>query len=99
MEPKKERYRRIRGMMLKLLAHQHPHPLDSKVLFALLDDLKYSISDEEFESHVIYLVEKGLVKRDVLKSGGVKLEMITICPDGLDVLDGFKEECGVDVRF
>lgn len=99
MEPKKERYRRFRGMMLKLLAHQHPHPLDGKVLFALLDDLKASMSDEEFDSHVTYLIEKGLVKLEALATGGVRIEMITICPDGLDVLDGFKTEVGVDVRF
>ncbi len=99
MEAVKEKYRRIRGMILKLLAHQHPHPLDSKVLYVLLDDLKSSISDEEYNSHLVYLEEKGLVKREKRGTSGVRIEMITITPAGLDVLDGFRAEVGVDINF
>ena len=33
------------------------------------------------------------------KCGGVRLEMVTISPKGLDVLDGFAGDIGVDVRF
>lgn len=99
MEAIKEKYRRIRGMMLKLLAVEHPRPVDSKVLYVLLDDLARSISDEEFSSHLVYLEEKGLVKREKRGTTGVRIEMITITPSGLDVLDGFKPECGVDTNF
>ena len=99
VEASKERYRRIRGMMLKLLVHQHPHPLDAKVLFVLLDDLKYSISDEEFNSHITYLADKSYVKKDARKTSGVSIDMITITPDGIDIIDGFRNDCGVDVQF
>ena len=99
MEAQKERYKRIRGMLLKFLVHQHPHPLDVKVLYVLLDDLKYSISDEEFNSHLVYLEEKGFVRKDKRKTTGVTIEMITITPDGIDLIDGFRNDCGVDVRF
>jgi hypothetical protein len=86
-------------MLLKLLVHQHPHPLDVKVLYVLLDDLKYSISEEEFGSHIAYLVDKGYAKKDIRKTASIKIEMITITPDGIDLIDGFREDCGVDVRF
>ena len=99
MEIQKERYRRIRGTLLKLLVLQHPHPLDAKVLYVLLDDLRYSISDEEFGSHVMYLEEKGFVRKDVRRITGLTIEMITITPAGIDLIDGFREDCGVDVRF
>lgn len=99
MEAKKERYRRIRGAILKLLAHEHPGAIDMKVLHFLLDDLRYTITEEELESHVTYLSGKGYVVRESRESTGVRLEMATITPSGLDVLDGFEADVGVDVRF
>ncbi len=99
MDAKKEKYRRIRGAILKLLAYEHPRPVDSKVVHILLDDLKYSITEEECESHICYLAEKGLLNREMRKTGSVRLEMVTISPRGLDVLDNFVEEPGVDTRF
>ncbi len=99
MDTKKERYRRIRGAILKLLAYEHPRPVDSKVLHVLLDDLDYRTTDEERQSHLVYLAEKGLITLQKRKCGGVRIEMITISPKGLDVLDGFAGDVGVDVRF
>lgn len=101
MEPKKERYRRIRGAILKLLAHQHPGAIDDKVLFFLLDDLRFSCSDEELESHISYLLEVGLIREEKRKTGGVEIRMITITARGLNMLDGFdpNPDPGVDVNF
>lgn len=99
MDLKKERYRRIRGAILKLLAYEHPRPVDSKVLHVLLDDLDYRITDEECQSHLVYLAEKGFITLQKRKCGGVRIEMITISPKGLDVLDGFAGDVGVDVKF
>ncbi len=98
-EAKKERYRRIRGAILKMLAYEHPRPVDSKVLHVLLDDLDYTMTDEECQSHIVYLAEKGFVHIGRRKCGNVSLEMVTISPKGLDVLDGFVGDVGVDVRF
>ncbi len=98
-EAKKEKYRRVRGAILKLLAHQHPGPIDFKVLHYLLDDLRYTITEEELESHIVYLADKKFVVRETRKSSGVEIEMITVSPDGLDVLDGFREDIGIDTRF
>jgi hypothetical protein len=99
MEAKKEKYRRIRGAILKLLAHQHPGPVDFKVLHFLLDDLRYTITEEELESHIVYLSGKAFVCRETRESTGVRIEMVTITPQGLDVLDGFTKDVGVDTRF
>jgi hypothetical protein len=99
MEVKKEKYKRIRGTILKLLAYQHPGTIDSKVLYFLLDDLSYTISEDEFKSHCCYLAEKNLIKIEERKTSGVEIQMIVISSRGLDLLDGFIDELGVDVRF
>ena len=99
MDPKKEKYRRVRGAILKLLAHQHPGALDFKVLHYLLDDLGFTISEDECSSHVCYLTQKELVNKIEKKTGGVEILMVSISPRGLDVLDGFVIEPGIDVNF
>lgn len=98
-ETRKERYRRIRGAVLKLLAHQHPGPLDFKEIHFLLDDLDLTIREEELRSHLSYLKEKGFVKIEERKSGGILIEMVRITADGLNILDGFQKDIGIDVRF
>ena len=99
VETRKERYRRIRGAILKLLAHCHPGPLDFKEIHFLLDDLKFTIREEELKSHLSYLQEKNLVNVEDRQSGGIQVEMVRITGDGLNVLDGFSKDVGVDVRF
>ncbi len=99
MRAKTERYRRVRGAVLKLLAHSHPGAEDIKVIYYLLDDLRYTITTEELRSHITYLVEKEYVSREVRKTSGVKIEMVVITSKGLDLLDGFTEDVGVDTRF
>jgi Fe2+ or Zn2+ uptake regulation protein len=98
-DTKKERYRRIRGAILKLLAHQHPGPLDIKEIHFLLDDLNFTIREEELRSHLCYLKDKEFVKIEERKSGGVSIEMVRITADGLNIIDSFAKDIGVDVRF
>lgn len=99
-EVKKERYRRIRGAILKLLAQEHPGPIDIVVLHALLDDLGYTISGEELESHLAYLADpqNECVRIEIRRATGVKIKMVLITRTGLDVLD-FKGDIGIDTRF
>jgi len=101
MDPKRERYRRIRGAILKLLACEHPGSLDLKVLHFSLDNLGYTITEEEMRSHLDYMEKKDprLIKVEKRKAGKVQIEIATVTPDGLDVLDGFKEDVGIDVNF
>ena len=103
MDPAKEKYRRVRGAILKLLAYEHPRPVDFHVLHIMLDNLNYTISEDEMDSHVSYLAHasKGYVLDESRACGQVRVRMITITPKGLDLLDEFGEEHdhGVDVRF
>jgi len=98
---KKERYRRIRGAILKLLAHEHPEHIDIKVLHFLLDDLGYTMTEEELMSHLVYLAEPPgeCIRIETRKSTGVRINMVVITRRGLNLIDGFDKECGVDVRF
>ena len=100
-EAKKERYRRIRGAILKLLAKEHKNPIDFKVLHFLLDDLGYTITEEELESHLTYLSDpqKECVRIEQRCSTGVEIKFVFITKTGFDVVDGFDPNCGVDVRF
>jgi hypothetical protein len=99
METKKERYRSVRGSVLKLLAYQHPAPLEMKEIHSLLDHLRLTITDEEMRSHVCYLKEKGFLTVEERKAGGLQVEMVRITAVGLDVLDRFREDVGVNVEF
>jgi len=99
MDANKERFRRIRGLILKLLVKEHPKPTDLKVLYCLLDDLRYAITDEEFASHLAYLEGKGYVSQSSRKTSGVEIVFCSITPHGIDIVDGFKDDVGVDVSF
>lgn len=99
MDVRREKYRRIRGAMLKFLATEHPGAIDSKVLYHLLDDVRYTMTEEEFESHAIYLAELGYTRKETREAAGVEITMYVITPAGLNLLDGFTRDVGVDVRF
>jgi hypothetical protein len=90
---------RDRGSVLKLLAYQHPAPLEMKEIHSLLDHLRLTITDEEMRSHVCYLKEKGFLTVEERKAGGLQVEMVRITAVGLDVLDRFREDVGVSVEF
>ena len=99
MDLKKEQYRRIRGAILKLLACEHPGSVDIKVLHFSLDNLRMTITQEELRSHLAYLNAKGYAEIHKRKVGRVEIEMVVITPQGLDVLDGFAGEVGVNIDF
>ena len=103
MDPTREKYKRVRGLILKMLAFEHPRALDDMVLYALLDDMGYPISQEEYRSHLAYLEDetKGYLEEKKKKAKGVEIVFVKITPKGLDLLDHFTPECdpGVDVNF
>lgn len=102
MHPKKERYRRIRGLILKLLAYQHPGAMDYTMLRFTLESLGFPLTEDEFDSHLAYLADatKGYVSLERKKAGALEIKQIIITPKGLDLLDGFHPESdpGVDVE-
>jgi len=103
MDPTKEKYKRVRGLILKMLAYEHPRVLDDMVLYALLDDMGYPISQEEFHSHLAYLGDetKGYLEVEEKKARSVEIVFVKITPKGLDLLDRFTPECdpGVNINF
>lgn len=98
-EPKKEKFRQIRGAILQLLAQQHPGPLEIREVFYLLDDLALTIRKEELRSHLDYLKEKGFIQIEDRTAGGITREMVRITAKGLDILDKFTNDVGVNVEF
>ena len=97
MDPKKERYRVIRGWILKFLAEEHPASIEVSTIHHLLDDLRYTISREECESHIFYLCEKSFAKKEVRGLIGREIAMVIITPEGLDLLDGFTKDVGIEI--
>ncbi len=87
-EIKIERYRRIRGKILRLLIKWHPAPLNLEELHALLDDMGYPITKEELESHLVYLEEPGYIKIEKRMTEGMESKKIRILKKGIDVNDG-----------
>ena len=91
----KERYRRIRGMILRILIKWHPAPLELDEIHAFLDDLSYSITKEELCSHLAYLEEPGYIKIESRKADGVEIKKIKIMKKGMDIVDGFGKDVGI----
>ncbi len=85
--------------MLKFLATEHPGTIDSRVLYHLLDDVRYTMTEDEFQSHIIYLTELGYMRKETREATGVEITMYVITPAGLNLLDGFIADVVVDVRF
>jgi hypothetical protein len=92
VEIKIERYRRIRGKILRLLIKWHPAPLNLEELHALLDDLGYSITREELESHLVYLEEPGYIKIEKRMTERIESKKIRILKKGIDINDGVGPE-------
>lgn len=98
-DAKVERYKRVRGALLKVLANYYPGVVDSKVLEALATDLGFEMRDRECDGHIAYLAEKGFASLTKRKAEGIEIHIVKITAKGLDLLDGIVEDPGVDVRF
>ena len=98
-EIQKERYRKIRGNILRVLVKWHPAPLNSKEIHIFLDDLGYPITKEELESHLAYLEEAGYIRMEKRKTEGFEVWKVGITKKGIDIIDKFASDIGIDVRF
>lgn len=79
-----------------MLAGEHPGSVDAEVVRALLGELGYAADAGECRGHIAYLGEKGYVRRDLRRAGGIEIELVAITAQGLDLLDGLIEDVGVD---
>jgi repressor of nif and glnA expression len=98
-EIQKERYRKTRGNTLRILVKWHPAPLSCNEIHVFLDALGYSITREELESHLAYLEEAGYIRMEKRKAEGVEAQRVWITKKGIDIIDKFANDVGVDVRF
>lgn len=99
MDARKEQYRRIRGAALKFLAKGYPGTVDAKILFLQINELGLELSETEFNGHLAYLEEKEFVRRETRSAGGISLKIVRITTDGLDLLDGYIKDIGVDTEW
>lgn len=87
-----EKNKRIRMTALELLKTEYPGALDSKILRFSLDNLGYSLRDEDLRAHLRYLEEKGLVRAVSKKGYGFDLTFVELTADGWDFIDGCARE-------
>lgn len=93
------RHELARGQILKILAPEHPNPVDFTLLRRLLDTFGFTVRDETLISYCAYLQERGYLKMEVRKTSVGVLRFAMITATGLDLLDGRKDDDGVEVGF
>ncbi len=89
------RHNMIRLQILKILAPEYPNPIDFDILRRVLANWGHAMDHGQLGGYLAYLTEKGCVRVEEKKDFGFTLVAIT--STGLDVLDGRKAECGIDV--
>lgn len=86
--------KRIRFLILKITAPEHPMPLDAVIIRRCLMNHGYPIPMKDLESHLAYLAEKQMVKLEERRDYGITLASITA--KGLDVVEGRTTDPGID---
>jgi hypothetical protein len=95
---KRERFRKVRGLILYSLVRAYPAPLDYYEIRCFLDDLRYTITEEELIFHLAYLKEGKLVEIEERGRGEIKRELVRATRDGINVRDGRIQDIGIDVE-
>lgn len=91
-----EKNKRVRVALLELLATEYPGTLDLKVLQFSLDNLGYPMPQESLTAHLAYLEEKGYVRLEKKKGYGFEIAFAALTANGWDLLDGHRNEKGID---
>ena len=89
------RHNLIRRQILKILEPEYPKTIDAQVLRRVLDNFGHAMDLSKLRSYLAYLEERGCVKVIEKKDFGIVL--VSITSTGLDVIDGRKDECGIEV--
>ncbi len=79
-----------RGEILRYLAEVYPRRITPRTLQHHLDYAGYTVSEDDLDFHLGYLVEKGFVEVDVLEREAGKqphVRVVKITPAGIDLLD------------
>lgn len=91
-----EKNKRIRVALLELLKTEYPGSLDLRVLQFSLDNLGYPLPEDALSAQLKYLEEKGYVRLQMRKGYGFEISFAALTADGWDLLDGHKNEKGID---
>jgi len=91
----KHTHRIMRQKILEILLCEHPKPVDRKIIWFALDDLQITSTEEALDSNLLYLEERGYVRKEAV--GGLELgsTVYYITAEGIDVMDGIKQNGGV----
>lgn len=89
------RHNIIRLQILKILAPEYPKTIDFDILRRVLANWGYALDKDKLAGYLAYLTEKGCVRVEVKSDFGFTL--VSITSNGLDVLDGRRPECGIEV--
>lgn len=90
-----ERHNRIRVLVLKILAPQHPNRVDAVLIRRLLADFGFPISEHSLKSYLAYLNERGCVA--IEEKPQYDITLVSITAKGLDILDGRIAEQGIEL--
>jgi len=95
---KKERFRKIRGLILYLLVKYYPAPIDHYEILCFLDDLRYTITEEELIFHLAYLKERNFIRMETRGAGEMRRELVSSTANGVEARDGRIADSGIDVE-
>lgn len=86
--------RREREIILEILSLQ-PQPVDKVALRYAMADLGFAVSQERYERHLQYLVDRGYITIESRGLNGMSVSFVCINAKGVDIIDGLAEDPGV----
>ena len=95
---KKERFKRIRGFILYHLVKYYPGPLDHYEIRCFLDDLHYTITEDELIFHLAYLKERKFIRTEIREAEETRRELVFATADGILVINGAIKDAAIDVE-
>ena len=94
------RARRLRGVVLELLAEESPERLNADVLLGVLDRLHHDCTMRQLSASLAYLKSRGYVEFEELRSRhlpGLRIVRVGITATGADVVEATTEDPGIDL--
>lgn len=89
------RHNLIRRRILDILAPEYPKTVDGIILQRVLANFGHPMDTEKLKSYLAYLEERRCVTVKEVKDTDIFMAAITA--DGLDVIDGRKNERGIEI--
>lgn len=89
----------IRNQLLELLRQAGPNGASEKVIRMAMKKAGSRAESGQVREQLFYLERKGLIWKAECKNQalGIDMDVYILTPDGIDVLEGTKEEPGIGV--